>query len=181
MVSQRKIDANRRNALRSTGPRTAAGISRTRLNALRHGGYAKMVTPDESEKDLLRLQRAFLEHYHPASAVEHAQVLELGLLASRVRRYGRMEGEILTNHGFDPDPEHDQEIYYAGAGWAFSHDCTKSSSLSALSQVEDRIARRFRALKKDLDKTLQPEPGSKPAEVDQGPKRPSDSETAHAK
>jgi hypothetical protein len=37
MTSARKIEANRRNALRSTGPRTAAGKTRAAQNARRHG------------------------------------------------------------------------------------------------------------------------------------------------
>jgi hypothetical protein len=37
MMSQAKLEANRRNALRSTGPRTAKGKARSRGNALKHG------------------------------------------------------------------------------------------------------------------------------------------------
>jgi hypothetical protein len=37
MSSERKLAANRSNARRSTGPRTAAGKSRASRNALRHG------------------------------------------------------------------------------------------------------------------------------------------------
>jgi hypothetical protein len=37
MTWQRKIEANRRNALRSTGPRTDAGKARSRRNAFKHG------------------------------------------------------------------------------------------------------------------------------------------------
>jgi hypothetical protein len=37
MTSPRKIEANRRNALRSTGPRTDAGKTRSRRNAFKHG------------------------------------------------------------------------------------------------------------------------------------------------
>ena len=37
MTSARKIEANRRNALASTGPRTAAGKARVAQNARRHG------------------------------------------------------------------------------------------------------------------------------------------------
>ncbi len=36
-ASLKKIEANRRNALRSTGPRTEAGKKQSRRNALRHG------------------------------------------------------------------------------------------------------------------------------------------------
>ena len=37
MTSDRKIAANRENAKKSTGPRTEAGLRRSRRNALRHG------------------------------------------------------------------------------------------------------------------------------------------------
>src|ERR1700731_2881518 len=36
-TSEKKTKANRRNALKSTGPRTARGKSWSRLNALKHG------------------------------------------------------------------------------------------------------------------------------------------------
>ena len=41
MTSAAKIAANRRNARRSTGPRSAAGKARARHNRFRHG----LVTP----------------------------------------------------------------------------------------------------------------------------------------
>src|SRR5690349_8947871 len=42
MASQRQWRANRRNAQRSTGPRSAKGKARSRLNAQRHGLAAKL-------------------------------------------------------------------------------------------------------------------------------------------
>src|SRR5919109_1099729 len=43
MTSQARIEANRRNAARSTGPRTAEGKDKVRLNALKHGLSATTV------------------------------------------------------------------------------------------------------------------------------------------
>jgi hypothetical protein len=37
MTSPAKIEANRRNALRSTGPRSLSGKARSRRNAFKHG------------------------------------------------------------------------------------------------------------------------------------------------
>jgi hypothetical protein len=52
MTSYRQIEANRRNALKSTGPRTEAGKQASRCNAVRHGLTAerrtksRICTPD---------------------------------------------------------------------------------------------------------------------------------------
>ena len=42
MATEKQIAANRRKAASSTGPRTAAGKARSRMNALRHGLAAQL-------------------------------------------------------------------------------------------------------------------------------------------
>jgi hypothetical protein len=49
-VSERKLAANRENAQKSTGPRTAEGKRRSSFNSLAHGMLAKRVMLDESGK-----------------------------------------------------------------------------------------------------------------------------------
>ena len=41
LISQKKLIANRRNALKSTGPKTAYGKLRSSRNAYKHGLYSK--------------------------------------------------------------------------------------------------------------------------------------------
>ena len=44
MATEKQIAANRRNAQKSTGPRTEEGKSKTRLNALRDGFTGQVIT-----------------------------------------------------------------------------------------------------------------------------------------
>ena len=53
MASEKQIAANRRNATNSTGPRSAAGKTRSSMNALRHGlASALGQAPTEPALDL---------------------------------------------------------------------------------------------------------------------------------
>ena len=58
MASERQIAANRRNAKKSSGPRSADGKTRSRRNALRHGlSIASRAIP-AFEQDVILLARA---------------------------------------------------------------------------------------------------------------------------
>ncbi len=53
MASEKQVEANRRNALRSTGPRTADGKARSRLNAVTHGLTAQtLILPEEDPRSI---------------------------------------------------------------------------------------------------------------------------------
>jgi hypothetical protein len=67
MTSQKQLAANRRNARRSTGPRTAQGKEKSRLNSLRHGfSSAKAVVFTEEMDDLYR---SLWEDFDPDAAI----------------------------------------------------------------------------------------------------------------
>ena len=57
MGSERQVEANRGNALRSTGPKTPAGKRVVARNAVRHGLLSReLVLPDESPSMLNELR-----------------------------------------------------------------------------------------------------------------------------
>jgi hypothetical protein len=58
MASERQIAANRRNAKKSTGPRSAGGKARSGRNALRHGLSIASSANPAFQKDVMLLARA---------------------------------------------------------------------------------------------------------------------------
>ena len=51
MATERQIAANRRNARKSTGPRTLEGKARSRLTALQHGLTAQHAVLQSAEEE----------------------------------------------------------------------------------------------------------------------------------
>src|SRR5229473_1523381 len=102
MTSVRQIEANRRNALNSTGPITAEGKQRSRCNAVRHGLTAETVIGAlEDAEDYKAFEAAITADYDVQSAVERELVLRLASLLWRLRRATTMETglfEIQADH-----------------------------------------------------------------------------------
>jgi hypothetical protein len=97
MTSFRQIEANRRNALRSTGPRTEEGKRSSRANAYRHGLTAETVVLDvEDAADYAAFEAAVIADYDARTAVERELVLRLASLLWRLRRATAVETDLLT-------------------------------------------------------------------------------------
>jgi hypothetical protein len=96
MTSFRQIEANRRNALKSTGPNTSEGKERSRCNAIRHGLTAETVIGAlEDAEDYKAFEAAIISDYNAESAVERELILRLASLLWRLRRATTMETGLL--------------------------------------------------------------------------------------
>jgi hypothetical protein len=96
MTSFRQIEANRRNALRSTGPNTEDGKRRSRQNAVRHGLCAETVIEIVEDADDYRgFEAAVIADYDAQTAVERELVLRLASLLWRLRRTTAIETDLL--------------------------------------------------------------------------------------
>jgi hypothetical protein len=92
MTSFRQIEANRRNARKSTGPITQEGKQRSRRNAVRHGLTAETVIGAlEDAEDYRAFEATIIADYDAQSAVERELVLRLASLLWRLRRATTME------------------------------------------------------------------------------------------
>jgi hypothetical protein len=95
MATPRQIEANRRNAQRSTGPRTENGKSVSRMNALKSGMHARsLVIFDESSADLEVLIAEYYDRWQPATPEERALVDTLINAEWVLRRLRRIEPEL---------------------------------------------------------------------------------------
>jgi hypothetical protein len=92
MTSFRQIEANRRNAQLSTGPKSQEGKSRSRRNATRHGLTAETVIDAlEDAEDYAAFELAVTSDYDARTAVERELVLRLASLLWRLRRATAIE------------------------------------------------------------------------------------------
>lgn len=90
-MSPQQIAANRRNALKSTGPRTARGRAVSKLNALKHGILSTQVLVQgqhgrESRAELKKLHARFRADLRPVGPVEEMLVELIFTAHWRLRR-----------------------------------------------------------------------------------------------
>jgi hypothetical protein len=94
MATAAQIQANRRNAQNSCGPKTNKGKSRSRCNSLRHGLAAVTilpVLPQEDPKKLEELIQNLESDLQPQTADERILVQQAALLAYSIERGERLE------------------------------------------------------------------------------------------
>lgn len=97
-ISEARLNANRRNALKSTGPRTPEGKAKASLNAVRHALTAQRVTSmDESPEAFEAVRQQLYDEWRPASVLEIALVDQIAELVWRRRRVGSVESSMLES------------------------------------------------------------------------------------
>ena len=102
-MSLKQIAANRRNAQKSTGPKTRRGKAVSKMNALKHGLLSSEVLvrgkhARESKREFRAFQERFWEHFKPVGPVEEILVNKVVNLGWRLRRVLKAEsGEIALN------------------------------------------------------------------------------------
>jgi len=98
--SQRRTEANRKNALTSSGPRTDEGKAVVSRNAIRHGIFARDLIIraggyQENEEEYQGLLEALQSDLEPRGATEHLLVEKITIGYWRLRRLLRYETGVI--------------------------------------------------------------------------------------
>ncbi|CAO6126048.1 hypothetical protein MCEMAEM19_00511 [Candidatus Pelagibacterales bacterium] len=163
IVSSNKVRANRKNAKKSTGPKTLSGKEKVSGNALSHGLTAeKHVIIGESIDEFNTFKDSMFEVYEPNGVYEEEIFIKLVELLWRLRRVGVIETGIYGNEilEFDADsfkPKASNKITHSDfkegdqnkvlknqslIGVAFTRDSNAGSSLLKLNTIEGRLISR---------------------------------------
>ena len=97
-ASEARIAANRRNALKSTGPQTPEGKQQSRANAYKHGmAGAGVVVPELEAAEVQRRFVAFVGDLKPSGQLGEALILRAATLSVRMERCVKHENAALTD------------------------------------------------------------------------------------
>ena len=140
MTSLKKIESNRKNALKSTGPKTPEGKARSRLNAMKHGLLAeRVITPEDvsngNYEDFFALYYEMFSLYHPQSRLEEELVERIISIFWRLKRILKIEQQILFQ-GIFSAKHADTKL-----GEAFLSDSDGSNGILKLSRYEVSLER----------------------------------------
>jgi hypothetical protein len=137
MASDKQIRANKRNARKSSGPKTPEGKAAVSHNALKHGLLSQeMLLPDEDESSLVQLSEHLHSQLQPVGELESLLVERIIAAAWRLRRVLTVEAEIYEAESSD---RYTREEY--GLGMAFIRDANGANAFSKLSRYETTIER----------------------------------------
>jgi hypothetical protein len=140
-----RLEANRRNALSSTGPRSLAGKRRVAANAVRHGLTSQaLLLPGEDADAFAAFESELLASLDPRDSVEALLAGRVVVAAWRLHRIARVEaGMFATRVRMSPGDSQAEAMGHAFVGAAAGSD-----AFTKLSRYEASLDRAFvRALR----------------------------------
>ena len=148
MASDRQIAANRRNALRSTGPRTEAGRRAVSVNALKHGFRSPLIVlPHENQAAFDALLEAFTLEAEPRSQAELAAVYKIAACEWRLRRLVQVETGMFQALAESPDSGGASPCTRIAHGFLTG----QITPFTALARYEASLDHQYRSAWRELD------------------------------
>ena len=174
MATIKQINANRKNALLSKGPKTDLGKLNSSKNSLKHGLTAKQLVIGENLKEFEQYRDQMIEALKPVGILQEQLVFKIIDVGFRLRRIGKIEAgiynqEILHHEADEYKNKIAEKIVFKEEdlvqfsdrsinlkGLAFARDCKYGSAILKLNTIEDKLMNKYyRQL--DLLKMMQEE------------------------
>jgi hypothetical protein len=150
MATEKQIEANKRNAQKSTGPTTEVGRGRSSRNALKHGLTAEQVTMEgEQARQFEAFRDDILESLCPQGAIEEQLAERIALCWWRLRRVYRMEVAIAKEHS---EPADDLSLLNAKFSDGFIAEKLIAGPFQHLSRYETTIERSLQRALHELER-----------------------------
>src|SRR5215467_5387123 len=97
MATDKQIEANRRNAQKSTGPRTEEGRAAVRFNSLTHGLTAtSLCLPGDDPEALEAHLATYHADYRPTTQAEADLIFQMAMASWRLRRFRQVEAAFFA-------------------------------------------------------------------------------------
>jgi hypothetical protein len=176
MSTLRQIEANRRNAAKSTGPRSVEGKAVSSRNALQSGIHAEsVIITDEDPEALTQLAETFYRDHQPETAMERALLDNIIRDTWLLTRFFRIDAEII-------DYKIEDALYKKEdnqAGRAFIDSSPHQSRLqrrindTRRSQIQGfKELQRLQSERRAQPPAPQPQPPARPLDVTAPPSTP---------
>jgi hypothetical protein len=145
MATLKQIEANRRNAQKSTGPTSVTGKAVSSMNALKTGIHAKsLLLPSEKLADLEQLIQEYYNHHNPTTPEARAVLDDLIYGEWLKRRLRAAETQLWAFDHEDriqPDRKYPLGQTAASRGKAFAQlqwriECTRRATRQDLQQLK---------------------------------------------
>lgn len=159
---------NRRNAAKSTGPRTARGKAIAAGNALRHGIFAqRLLLPGEDAAELTRLKCGLVRSLKPRNAMEMELVERILSISWKLRRLQRAER---AQHVYENDEwnqeDWDREEHGLGAGQPIPPEVVWNTAGSDQRELLEHLEAKEYRLQNSLNRTLREYTALRKAEIE---------------
>jgi len=157
MVTQAKVDANRRNSQKSTGPRTPSGKAIASMNAVKHGlSSRKPLIPGENEAEFSEFTSEWVCDLKPLGPHQRLLAEQIIMAAWQLRRVPQLEAGLLTRY-MQQDGQ--------SATHPFAMSAEAYQQLSRLDRHQAALQRTFDRALKDL-RDLQERSADSPDDAD---------------
>jgi hypothetical protein len=148
-MNAKQISANKKNSLKSTGPKSPAGKARSRLNPMKHGGYAKICIEGEDLRPLKALLLDLLAEFKPEGVEENLLVNEIAETRWRKNRFKIAEAKAISAYSYGNFGNGEEK---GDVGFALAQDAgaygTIPSCLAAEETLDRRLWRHFDRLRR---------------------------------